>query len=76
MTINNRQAQKLLFAAKDQVNMLLGGTHSSNYKNKSRTYFKNLWLNFCGHFEIGSYKDLNPLNYDQAIDYIENWKYK
>ena len=34
-TINSRQAQKLLFSAKDRVNTMLGGAHSEKYKKES-----------------------------------------
>ncbi|EDS77082.1 hypothetical protein CBC_A1678 [Clostridium botulinum C str. Eklund] len=72
-TINSRQAQKLLHCAKDRIGTMLGGAHSSKYKKESRMYFKNLWLNFCKEFEVSSYKDLNPLNYNDGFRFINNW---
>lgn len=72
-TINSRQAQKLLHCAKDRVGTILGGAHSSKYKKESRMYFKNLWLSFCREFEVNTYKDLNPLNYNDGFRFIENW---
>lgn len=60
-TINYKQQQDLLQTARKRVNSLLGGAHSSEYKEYSRTYFKNLWQDFCKTFQCGSYKDLNPL---------------
>ena len=75
-TINSRQSQKLLSCARDRVRELLGNAHSTNYKKYSRVYFKNLWLNFCDIYEVGSYKDLCPIYYEEAFDFIENWEYK
>ncbi|MCD3322064.1 hypothetical protein G8V19_16705 [Clostridium botulinum D/C] len=72
-TINSRQAQKLLHCAKDRVGTMLGGAHSSKYKKESRMYFKNLWLSFCKEFEVSTYKDLNPLNYNDGFRFINNW---
>lgn len=75
-TINSRQSQKLLECARNKIRQLLGNAHSSNYKKHSRVYFKNLWLNFCDEYEIGSYKDLCPIYYEEAFDFIENWAYR
>jgi hypothetical protein len=75
-TINSRQSQKLLECARNRVRELLGNAHSNNYKKYSRVYFKNLWLNFCDEYEIGSYKDLCPIYYEEAFDFIENWAYR
>lgn len=75
-TINSRQSQKLLQSARNRVRELLGDAHSSNYKKHSRVYFKNLWLNLCDIYEVGSYKDLCPIYYEEAFDFIENWTYK
>ncbi|MCD3328448.1 hypothetical protein G8V02_16585, partial [Clostridium botulinum D/C] len=52
---------------------MLGGAHSSKYKKESRMYFKNLWLSFCKEFEVSTYKDLNPLNYNDGFRFINNW---
>jgi hypothetical protein len=72
-TINSRQAQKLLHHAKDRINTMLGGAHSEVYKRESRKYFKNLWLQLGERFGISTYKDLNPLNYNDATTFISNW---
>lgn len=74
-TINSRQASRLLTHAKDRVSTMLGGAHSSEYRKNSRTYFKNLWLQLCQEFEVTTYKDLNPLNYGQAVTFVSNWSY-
>lgn len=76
-TINYKQQQDLLQAARKRVNNLLGGAHSEEYKANSRIYFKNLWQDFCKTFQCGSYKDLNPLYMadDVAKNWISEWEY-
>lgn len=76
-TINYKQQQDLLQAARKRVNYLLGGAHSPEYKTQSRMYFKNLWQDFCKAFNCGSYKDLNPLYMadDIAKNWIKEWEY-
>lgn len=77
-TINYKQSQDLLQAARKRINYLLGGAHSEEYKKYSRIYFKNLWQDFCEVFECGSYRDLNPLYMadDVAKNWLMNWDYK
>lgn len=75
MTLSTMQQQKLYKAAKDRINILLGGAHSENYKENARSYFINLWNNFKEKYACGSYKDLNPRYYDEAFDFIAGWEY-
>lgn len=75
MTLSTRQQQKLYKAAKDRINRLLGGVHSPEYKEKAKSYFINLWNGLKSLYECGSYKDLNPKYYDEALDYISSWEY-
>jgi prophage antirepressor-like protein len=76
MTISTRQQEKIHKAAKDRVNNLLGGAHSEKYKRLGRTCLTNLWSNFKSELHCGSsYKDLNPKDYDKALDFINNWNY-
>jgi len=72
-TINSRQAQKLLKACRERVSEMLGGAHSDKYKEYSRMYFKNMWNNFSDNFGIGSYKDLNPMQFSNGFRFIRNW---
>lgn len=75
MTLSTRQQQKLYKAAKDRINHLLGGAHSPEYKEKSKSYFINLWNGLKSLYGCASYKDLNPKYYNEAFDYIIGWKY-
>lgn len=72
-TINSYQAKQLNLKVRERISTMLGGAHSSNYKKKSRMYFKNLWLNLCDKFSVSEYRDLNPLNYNDAVTFVTNW---
>lgn len=77
-TINYKQQNDLLTCAKERVLFLLGGAHSEEYKKHSRTYFKNLWIQFCMAFDCDSYKNLNPIYMadDVAKHWILEWTYE
>jgi hypothetical protein len=74
-TINSYQAKQINKLARERVSTILGGAHSSTYKKNSRTYFKNLWLNLCDRFSISEYRDLNPLNFADAVTFINGWSF-
>lgn len=77
MTLSTRQQQEMYKAAKDRINHLLNGAHSIEYKKKSKSYFVNLWNNMKSEYNCGSsYKDLNPMYFDDAMEYIKHWEYK
>lgn len=75
MTLSTRQQQKLYHAAKDRINHLLGGAHSREYKLNAKSYFINLWNGLKELYGCASYKDLNPIYYDKAFDFISEWEY-
>lgn len=76
MTLSTRQQEKILRAGRERVNLLLGGAHSAEYKKKARTYLANLWNNLKADLHCGSsYKDLNPKDFNIALDYIGSWEY-
>ena len=77
MTLTTRQQQKIAEAVRKRVNHLLGGAKSDEYKAHARSYMSVLWNNIKEKFQCGSsYKDLNPLCFDDAIEYISTWEYK
>lgn len=77
MTLSTRQQQQIYKAAKDRINHLLNGAHSKEYKENSKSYFINLWNNMKSKFGCGSsYKDLNPIYFEDAIKFISSWKYE
>lgn len=76
MTLTTVQQGKLQRAVKDRVSHLLGGAHSSEYKENSRMYFINLWNSLKERFDCGSrWQDLNPKYFNEAFDYISQWEY-
>ena len=75
MTLSTRQQQKLYKAAKDKINKLLDGAHGTKYKCYSKSYFINMWNELKEKFGCSSYKDLNPLYYNEAFDFIAGWEY-
>lgn len=77
MTLTTRQQQRIYRVAKDRINHLLGGAHSKEYKTNSKSYFINLWNELKDEFGCGSsYKDLNPIYFENAMNFIENWTYE
>lgn len=77
MTLTTRQQQRIYKAAKDRINNLLGGAHSKEYKANSKSYFINLWNGLKSKFGCGSsYKDLNPIYFEDAMRFIQNWIYE
>lgn len=77
MTLSTRQQEKILQAARKRVNHLLGGAHSDRYRKLGRTYLANLWNNFKSELKCGSsYKDLNPCEFDKALEFINTWTYQ
>ena len=77
MTLSTRQQEKIHEAARKRVNYLLGGAHSIEYKQNARSYMINLWNGLKATFHCGSsYKDLNPKDFEKAIDYINHWIYE
>lgn len=77
MTLSTRQQQQIYKTAKDRINHLLNGAHSKEYKENSKSYFINLWNNMKSKFGCGSsYKDLNPIYFEEAMNFISSWKYE
>lgn len=77
MTLTTVQQRKIYTAGKDRIGELLGGAHSAEYKKKSRKYFVNMWNCVKEKFSCGSsYKDLNPKDFQKAIQYIKKWTFK
>lgn len=77
MTLSTRQQEKIHETARKRVNYLLGGAHSIEYKQNARSYMINLWNGLKATFHCGSsYKDLNPKDFERAIEYINSWIYE
>ena len=75
MTIDTKKQSRIQKAAKERVSELLGGAHSRLYKAKGALYFANLWHQLRLEFECGTYKDLSPNDFDDAMSFIQSWTY-
>lgn len=75
MTIDTKKQSRIQKPAKERVSELLGGAHSRLYKAKGALYFANLWHQFREQFECGTYKDLSPNDFDDAMSFIQSWTY-
>lgn len=75
MTIDTKKQSRIQKAAKERVSELLGGAHSGLYKAKAALYFANLWYQLRLEFECGTYKDLSPNDFDDAMSFIQSWTY-
>lgn len=75
MTIDTKKQSRIQKAAKERVSELLGGAHSRLYKAKGALHFANLWHQFREQFECGTYKDLSPNDFDDAMSFIQSWTY-
>ena len=75
LTISYEQSQYLQELGRERVVHLLGGKDTPEYKKDGRKYFKRLWIDFNQHYNINTYKNLNPTNYDKSKEYIQYWTY-
>jgi hypothetical protein len=74
-TLSTYQANQLNKTGRARVVHLLDGKSSKKYKEHSKLYFANLWNNFNDYFEIGTYRELNPREYKEGLNYINNWEH-
>lgn len=66
-TINSRQASRINSIGREHIVNLLGGTKSPQYKKYARMAFKRFWNLFNTEFNVTSYRDLNPCQYNEAL---------
>ena len=45
------------------------------YKKNSKDYLDKMLVDICNEFEVFDYKDLDLSKYDDAVIYIDNWKF-
>lgn len=43
---------------------------------KRRMAFPKLWGGIKSHFQVGTYKDLSPVQYDAALSYIDSYEWE
>lgn len=74
MTIDSHQQFTLKEKARMKVVEILGGKASPAYKELGPKVFSKFWNDFKKHFEIPSYRDTLKRDFDEAKDFITNWK--
>lgn len=74
MTIDTRQQYEIRERGQKKVIAILGGYESVAYERMSRILFSSLWGDYKRYFRLTSYKDTLKSKYDEALEYIEDWR--
>lgn len=76
MTIDFGQQNTLQNKAKSRAVSVLGGIRSHSYKNKSlrSKIFIAIWRDYRDYFNVASYRDTARVDFQKALDYLENWQ--
>lgn len=76
MTVDFGQQRRLQNKAKSKAVITLGGIDSPAYKNSSirGKVFSSIWRDYKDYFMVGSYRDTSRVDFERAIDYLENWQ--
>ena len=74
MTIDTRQQYEIRERGQKKVIAILGGYESVAYERMSRILFSSLWGDYKRYFKLTSYKDTLKSRYDEALEYIEDWR--
>jgi hypothetical protein len=53
----------------------LGSPKLKYYKEHSRSFFANCYISIGKEFGVTTYKDLNPLDFDVALEFVNIWEY-
>lgn len=71
---NPHKEQKLLQRkAKERITLLLGGKDTLQYKENSKSYFREMWQEFRNKFGVDSYWDTSSIDFDAAVVWIGEW---
>lgn len=76
MTVDFGQQNTLQNKAKSKIISVLGGIKSHSYKNKSlrSRIFSAIWRDYKDYFNVASYRDTARVDFQKALEYIENWQ--
>jgi Rha family phage regulatory protein len=76
MTVDFGQQNTLQNKAKSKIISILGGISSHSYKNKSlrSRVFSAIWRDYKDYFNVASYRDTARVDFQKALEYIENWQ--
>lgn len=73
MRIDGSQERKINRKGKRKVMECLGGSKSNAYKEISRKVFSHFWSEFNQYFEIPRYGELPRIQFDEGLNFIEEW---
>lgn len=76
MTVDFGQQNTLQNKAKSKVLSALGGIKSHAYRNKNlrSKVFSAIWRDYKDYFDVASYRDTARVEFDKALDYLDNWQ--
>jgi len=74
-TINSRQATAIKLFIHEKAQRELGAPRSTYYKEHAKKFFANLYIAIGKEFGVTTYKDLNPLDYENIFSFITDWEY-
>lgn len=72
--ITRSQQRKLKDFANKVVISELGSKHSNAYKTFSGKAFSSFWRDYKNRFDVASYLDTPKLNFQEALQFINDWK--
>lgn len=74
MTIDYSQQEELRMTANAKAVEILGGKKTEAYKELKHKVFQDLWRSYKRHFRVNSYKNTATKDFENAINFIENFK--
>lgn len=76
MTVDFGQQRRLQNKANSRVIETLGGIDSPAYRDRSirSKAYSAIWKDYKDYFLLGSYRDTSRVNFEKAMDYLDNWQ--
>lgn len=76
MTVDFGQQRRLQNKANSRVIETLGGIDSPAYRDRSirSKAYSAIWRDYKDYFLLGSYRDTSRVNFEKAMDYLDNWQ--
>nr|WP_278429820.1 ORF6C domain-containing protein [Brevibacillus laterosporus] len=75
-TIDYGQQLEINNTCRSRVMHIINGHESNAYKDKNlrSKVFKAIWRDYKNYFNVESYRNTSPLDYQKAREYIQTWK--
>ncbi|MBG9772941.1 ORF6C domain-containing protein [Brevibacillus laterosporus] len=75
-TIDYGQQLEISNTCRSRVMHIINGHESNAYKDKNlrAKIFKAVWRDYKNYFNVESYRNTSPLDYQKAHEYIRTWK--